>query len=204
MNSKLKYLILPLICCFLFSPNKKKYRNELSKYETLPINKSNYNFDGYNDFVDNSIKYYEAFLKYVNYEYFSKIELKKESNYSYNEATLFYLSNNITIYKNEYSLSIQNYNEYKCFELKTSSLFYWYFSSSFLDFRQDSRVYFIKDKYRVCFEKGEVKSIFSYEDKIFYDGILYKIENHSLKKYVDDKKEQELVMIANIYLTEYF
>ncbi len=204
MNMKWKYLILPLICSFLFSSNKSEYQNELVKYKSLPLNKSNYSFDGYNDFVDNSNKYYDAYLKYVNFDYFTKLELKKDNNYNYNNVSLFYLSNNITIYKEGYSLSIQNNKDYKCYELNTSSLFYWYFSTSFLDLRQDSTIYFIKDRYRVCYEKGKIKSILSYKDNLFYESELYRIDNGILIEEENREKELELLTIANIYLTEYF
>ena len=82
--------------------------------------------------------------------------------------------------------------------------FYLYFSYEYLDLRCDNIIYFVKDKYRICIENSSIKSILSYEDLLYYESSLYKIENAEIKSFQNIKKEQELIAIANIYLTEYF
>lgn len=204
MNIKYKYIVIPLIIALLFGGRNNEYSNELKEYKRLPLNNSNYNFDKYNDFIAITNRYYNAYLEYINFPYFTKLELKDNSTYTYQNCSLFYFKDHLTFYKNNYSLYINSNNNYKSFELNTSKSFYLYFSYEYLDLRCDNIIYFIKDKYRICIENSSIKSILSYEDLLYYESSLYKIENAEIKSFQDIKKEQELIVIANIYLTEYF
>lgn len=204
MNIKYKYIVIPLIIALLFGGRNNEYSNELKEYKTLPLSNSNYNFDNYNDFIDLTNKYYNAYLEYINFAYFTKLELKENSNYLYQDCSLFYFNDHFTFYKNNYSLVVNSNSEYKSFELNTSKSFYLFFSYDYLDLRCDNIIYFVKDKYRICIENSSIKSILSYEDLLYYESSLYKIENAEIKSFQDIKKEQELIVIANIYLTEYF
>ena len=204
MNIKYKYIVIPLIIALLFGGRNNAYSNELKEYKRLPLSNSNYNFDKYNDFIAITNRYYNAYLEYINFPYFTKLELKDNSTYTYQDCSLFYFKDHLTFYKNNYSLYINSNNDYKSFELNTSKSFYLYFSYEYLDLRCDNIIYFVKDKYRICIENSSIKSILSYEDLLYYESSLYKIENAEIKSFQDIKKEQELIVIANIYLTEYF
>lgn len=204
MNIKNKYLIIPLIVALLFGGKNNEYSNELEKYKTLPINKSNYNFDKYNDFIILANKYYNAYLEYIDFSYFTKLELKDNNTYAYQDCSLFYFDDHFTFYKNNYSLVVNSNPEYKSFELNASKSFYLFFSYEYLDLRCNNIIYFIKDKYRICIENSSIKSILSYEDLLYYESNLYKIENGNIINVQDKKKETKLLAIANIYLTEYF
>lgn len=204
MNIKYKYIVIPLIIALLFGGRNNEYSNELKEYKRLPLSNSNYNFDKYNDFIAITNRYYNAYLEYINFPYFTKLELKDNSTYTYQDCSLFYFKDHLTFYKNNYSLYINSNNDYKSFELNASKSFYLYFSYEYLDLRCDNTIYFVKDKYRICIENSSIKSILSYEDLLYYESSLYKIENTEIKSYQDTKKEQELIVIANIYLTEYF
>ena len=204
MNIKYKYIVIPLIIALLFGGRNNEYSNELKEYKRLPLSNSNYNFDKYNDFIAITNRYYNAYLEYINFHYFTKLELKDNSTYTYQDCSLFYFKDHLTFYKNNYSLYINSNNDYKSFELNTSKSFYLYFSYEYLDLRCDNIIYFVKDKYRICIENSSIKSILSYEDLLYYESSLYKIENAEIKSFQDIKKEQELIVIANIYLTEYF
>ena len=204
MNIKYKYIVIPLIIALLFGGRNNEYSNELKEYKKLPLSNSNYNFDKYNDFIAITNRYYNAYLEYINFPYFTKLELKDNSTYTYQDCSLFYFKEHLTFYKNNYSLYINSNNDYKSFELNTSKSFYLYFSYEYLDLRCDNIIYFVKDKYRICIENSSIKSILSYEDLLYYESSLYKIENAEIKSFQDIKKEQELIVIANIYLTEYF
>lgn len=204
MNIKYKYIVIPLIIALLFGGRNNEYSNELKEYKRLPLSNSNYNFDKYNDFIAITNRYYNAYLEYINFPYFTKLELKNNSTYTYQDCSLFYFKDHLTFYKNNYSLYINSNNDYKSFELNTSKSFYLYFSYEYLDLRCDNIIYFVKDKYRICIENSSIKSILSYEDLLYYESSLYKIENNEIKSFQDIKKEQELIVIANIYLTEYF
>lgn len=204
MNAKYKYLVLPLILGLLFGGKKDNYENILKEYKRLPTSNSKYNFDDYNEFVSKANNYYNAFLVYINYSYFLTLNLENNQNYYYDGCSLFYFDNNYTFYKNGYSLSIKSSHDYLSFELKTSLSFYLYFSYDYLDFRCDEKVFFIKDKYRICIENFSIKSILSYKDLLYYENDLYSIKNNELIELIDIEKENELLTIANIYLTEYF
>lgn len=196
--------LLPLICVLLFGKSNQTYQNELIRYNTLSLSKSKYNFDGYNDFVDEANKYYNAFLEYVDFNYYTTIKLTKNETYSHHNSSLFYLENQITLYKNGYSLSIGLDKNYRKIELITSKKFYFYYSNEFLDYRYGNTIYFIKDRYRLCIKEDRVQSILSYKDNLYYKEGLYKINNNELISIVDIEKEKELKAISNIYLTEYF
>ena len=127
MKLSLKMAVLPLICVLLFGKSNRTYQNELIKYNSLSLDKSKYNFDYYNDFVDEANKYYNAFLEYANFDYYTSIKLKKNETYSYNDSSLFYLDNQITLYKNGYNLSISLDKDYRKIELITSKKFYFYY-----------------------------------------------------------------------------
>ena len=204
MNIKYKYIVIPLIIALLFGGRNNEYSNELKEFKRLPLSNSNYNFDKYNDFIYLTNKYYSAYLEYINFPYFTKLELKDNSTYTYQDCSLFYFKDHLTFYKNNYSLYINSNNDYKSFELNTSKSFYLYFSYEYLDLRCDNIIYFVKDKYRICIENSSIKSILSYEDLLYYESTLFMVENNNIIGIQDKKKEQELLAIANIYLTEYF
>lgn len=202
-NKKIFFLIIVFLGSTFFYP-QKEYENGLVKVEELPISYSNFNFDQYNDNLDEFFNYFSAIKQYLLFREFKKIVIQANNTYLINDVKLFVLLNAYTFQKEEYSLHIEYDKNYISYELNTKKDMYLYVCNEYIDFRIEEETYFIKDRYRMCLSNYQFISLYSYEKSLFLKDNLYFVEDDKLKPIFNNENIEQMQAIANIYLTEYF